>query len=213
MEQLTLFKDTRDYREHKKYRNGIFKAKSEIREHLIRNGKKRIYDVLSFGGGTQSAHLLEEHFRGNIHYDFIVFSDTGAEPKFIHEQVEWWKNRQIEYQNNTPFIITHHNSMEKGLEEMLMRYILTDYQRFQMPVYCNRIDEKTGEEIPAGIMPRKCTVDFKIVPVKQAVRRAVMKELGLKPKQRMPQDIAFIIDIGFSYDEINRINSLSISTI
>lgn len=25
--------------------------------------------------------------------------------------------------------------MERGLEEMLMRYIHTDYQRFQLPVY------------------------------------------------------------------------------
>lgn len=207
MKQLTLFKETRDFREHLKYRNGTFKAKTEIIKDLEAQGKNRIYHVLSFGGGTQSAHLLEEHFRGNIHYDFIVFSDTGAEPQFIHEQVKWWKNRQKEYRNQTPFMITHHNSMEGGLEEMLWRYILTDYQRFQMPVYCNRIDEKTGEEVAAGIMPRQCTVDFKIIPVKQAVRRAVMQEQGLKPNQRIPKDIAFIIDIGFSYDEIKRINT------
>jgi hypothetical protein len=204
--QLQLFEDPRDFREHKKYRNGLFKSKSDIKQELHKQGNERIYHVLSFGGGTQSAHLLEQHLRGEIHYDFIVFSDTGAEPQFIHEQVTWWKNRQIECGNDTPFLITHHNSMEGGLEEMLMRYILTDYQRFQMPVYCNRIDPETGKEVQAGIMPRQCTVDFKIVPVKQTVRREVMKRLGLKETQRMPQDIAFIIDIGFSYDEINRIN-------
>lgn len=204
--QLTLFEDSRDFREHKKYRKGIFKAKNEIIRVLYAEGKERIYHVLSFGGGTQSSHLLEQHFRGEIHYDFIVFSDTGAEPQFIHEQVVWWQKRQMEYGNQTPFIITHHNSMEGGLEEMLMRYLHTDYQRFQMPVYCNKIDPDTGQEVHAGIMPRQCTVDFKIVPVKQTVRRAVMKEIGMDPKQRIPADIAFIIDIGFSFDEINRIN-------
>lgn len=80
--QLDLFGN--DYTQHKKYINGVFKTKQEIIELLKLEGKDDIYFVLSFGGGTQSAHLLEEHLRGNIHYDFIVFSDTGAEPEFIH---------------------------------------------------------------------------------------------------------------------------------
>jgi hypothetical protein len=196
----------KDFKGHKKYRDGVFKTKFEIERELKDQGKDQIYNVLSFGGGTQSAHLLEQHFRGEIHYDFIIFSDTGAEPQFIHEQVEWWKNRQRECGNTTPFITTHHGSMEKGLEEMLMRYIHTDYQRFQMPVYCSKIDEETGEIIPVGMMPRQCTVDFKIIPVKQTARRLVMEELGLGYRQKIPAKIAFIIDIGFSYDEIRRIN-------
>lgn len=206
MTQLALFEPVNDYRDHKKYRNEVFKTKQEIEEELRAKGVDRIVYILSFGGGTQSTHLLEQHLRGEVHYDLIIFSDTGAEPEFIHEQVKWWQQRQAEYGNTTPFIITHHNSMERGLEEMLMRYIRTDYQRFQMPIYCNKIDEKTGLEVKAGVMPRQCTVDFKIIPVKQAARRIIMEELGLEPKQRMPKNIAFITDIGFSYDEINRIS-------
>jgi hypothetical protein len=206
LEQLVLFDETRDFREHKKYRKRVFKSKKEIEKELINQGKERIYHVLSFGGGTQSTHLLEKHFRGELHYDYIIFSDTGAEPQFIHDQVKWWKDRQRKYQNATPFLTTHHSSMEKGLEEMLMRYIHTDYQRFQMPIYCNTIDEATGEIKQAGMMPRQCTVDFKIVPVKQTARGLVMKEYGLKYSQKMPDEVAFIIDIGFSYDEIKRIN-------
>jgi len=196
----------KDFRTHKKYKDGVFKTKQEIEQELHQKGIEHIYYVLSFGGGTQSAHLLEEHLQGKRHYDFIIFSDTGAEPQFIHDQIEWWKRRQTQYQNTTPFIITHHQSMEKGLEEMLMRYIHTDYQRFQMPLYFNRIDEY-GHEQKAGIMPRQCTVDFKIIPVKQTARRLVMEKHGLSPHQRMPSHIAFIIDIGFSYDEIHRIST------
>ncbi|MDQ0273346.1 hypothetical protein [Cytobacillus purgationiresistens] len=205
-EQMSLFANTFDFKEHKKYLAGKFKSKDEIIAEMKEMGKTNIYHVLSFGGGTQSAHLLEEYFRGEIHYDYIVFSDTGAEPQFIHEQVKWWQKRQKEFNNNTPFIVTHHSSMPGGLEEMLFRYIYTDYQRFQMPVYCNSLDETSGEEVPAGIMPRQCTVDFKIVPVKQAVRKLVMQKLGLKVSQRIPKAIGFIIDIGFSFDEINRVN-------
>ncbi|MFD1130630.1 hypothetical protein ACFQ3J_21025 [Paenibacillus provencensis] len=88
-----------------------------------------------------------------------------------------------------------------------MRYIHTDYQRFQMPVYCNHIDPETGESIPGGMMPRQCTVDFKIVPVQQEARQMVLRSLGLGGRQKMPDHIGFVIDIGFSYDEIRRINT------
>src|SRR5690625_245856 len=195
------------FKQHKKYINGVFKTKQEIIDHCHKQGKNDIYHVLSFGAGTQSTHLLEEHFKGNIHYDYIVFSDTGAEPDFIHQQVDWWKERQKEYGNTTPFITTHHNSMVNGLEEMLFRYILTDYQRFQMPLYFNRVDPETGEEVQAGMTPRQCTVDFKIIPVKQAVRQMILKKYGLKPRQRFPQNVAIIQDIGFSYDELNRVST------
>jgi hypothetical protein len=204
--QLELFEEIRDYRWSKKYRSGVFKSKFDIEMELKAQGKTNIYYVLSFGGGTQSSYLLEQHFLGKIHYDFIIFADTGAEPQFIHDQVTWWKQRQRDVGNTTPFIISTHSNMEKGLEEMLMRYIHTDYQRFQMPVYCSKLNER-GEQIPAGMMPRQCTVDFKLIPVKQAARRMVMDELGLNYAKNMPKHIAFITDIGFSYDEIKRINT------
>ncbi len=204
MEQLSLFKKTNNYKEHRKYLNGVFKTKETIESELYQKGIKNIIRVLSFGGGTQSTHLLEDHFKGKVDYDLIIFSDTGAEPQFIHSQVSWWQIRQAEYGNQTPFIITNHNKMIGGLEEMAMRYIFTDYQSLQLPVYCNKKDEN-GQEVKAGIMPRQCTVDFKILPVNRTARKIIMNKLGLGYKQRMPNDISFIIDIGFSYDEINRI--------
>lgn len=150
------------YQKHKKYVNGLLKSKEEIIQIAKNEGRTKIYRVLSFGGGTQSAHLLESHFRGELgyEYDFVVFSDTGAEPQFIHEQVAWWQARQKAVGNTTPFIITTHNSMHGGLEEMLMRYIYTDYQRFQMPLYFNKVDPDTGEIKAGGLMPRQCTRRF-----------------------------------------------------
>ena len=203
--QLKLFNDN-DYRQHKKYLNGFLKSKDEITQIAAAEGRTKIYKVLSFGGGTQSSHLLEEHFLGKIDYDYIVFSDTGAEPMFIHEQVAWWQQRQKEVGNTTPFIVTTHNSMKRGLEEMLMRYIHTDYQRFQMPLYFKKVDQETGELKNGGLMPRQCTGDFKITPAHQAVRNHIKRELGLNPRQKMPKDIAIIMDIGFSYDELNRVS-------
>lgn len=202
MSQLELIND--DYTQHKKYINGYLKTKEEIIKITESEGRTKIIKVLSFGGGTQSSHLLDMHFDGLIDYDYIVFSDTGAEPQFIHDQVAWWQNKQKEVGNTTPFIVTTHNSMERGLEEMLMRYIFTDYQRFQMPLYFNKVTED-GEIVKGGLMPRQCTGDFKIIPVQQATRKLVKEKLGLQPRQQMPKDIAIIMDIGFSSDEINRV--------
>lgn len=201
--QMELLKD--DFRQHKKYVNGILKTKDEIIEIAKAEGRTKIVRVLSFGGGTQSSHLLDMHFDGLIDYDYIVFSDTGAEPQFIHDQVDWWQKKQKEVGNTTPFIVTTHNSMQRGLEEMLMRYIYTDYQRFQMPLYFNKVTED-GEIVKGGLMPRQCTGDFKIIPVQQATRKLVKEKLGLQPRQQMPKDIAIVMDIGFSSDEINRVS-------
>lgn len=205
MKQLTIFDQFNDFRELKKYSKGLVKSKEDIMNLAEAEGKTKIYKVLSFGGGTKSSHLLEEHFKGNIDYDFIVFADTGAEPQFIHDQVAWWKKRQKKVGNTTPFIVTTHNSMKRGLEEMLMRYIFTDYQRFQMPLYFSKTTEE-GEIKPAGMMRKQCTADFKIIPVQQAVRNRIKEELNLRKSQPMPKHIGIIMDLGFSYDEINRVH-------
>lgn len=203
--QLELFENN-DYRQTKKYQNGVFKTREEILEISKKAGKEKIYRVLSFGGGTQSSHMLESHFRGEkgYEYDYIIMSDTGAEPKFIHKQVEWWKERQKFYGNTTPFHITTHNSMKGGLEEMLQRYIFTDYQRFQLPLYFNKVTED-GEIVKGGLMPRQCTGDFKIIPVQQKARELIKEDLGLSPNKQIPSKIGIIMDIGFSFEEINRV--------
>jgi hypothetical protein len=194
-----------DFREHEKYKSGVFKTKSELEDMLRANGITKIYYVLSFGAGTQSTHMFEDHLQGKAYYDLIAMADTGAEPDFIKNQVEWWKARKEKLKNKTPFVITTHNSMTGGLEEMLFRYIHADMKWLKLPIYCSKKQED-GSEQAIGIMPRKCTSDFKIVPVKQAIRQFILKDLGLKPNQNVPKNIGVIMDIGFSSDEIKRIN-------
>ncbi|RKO63231.1 hypothetical protein [Caldibacillus debilis] len=168
--------------------HSLIKSKNEIIQDLKAQGK-RIFHVLSFGGGTQSAWLLDQHIRGFIDYDLIVFADTGAEPQFIHEQVAWWKQRMRDQGCTTPFQIVTHNRFQGGLEEMLFRYIFTDYDRFQMVAHCDG----------GGMLPRQCTVDFKIVPAQRAARRMVMGK-----NSTFPNDVAIVMDIGFAADEQRR---------
>ena len=187
-----------------KYKKGLLKSKEGIIEELKSQGKTELFHVLSFGGGTQSSHLLEEHLRGRIHYDFIIFSDTGAEPHFIHSQVEWWQKRLEEQGCTTPFIITTHSSMQGGLEEMLYRYIYTSYQRFQLPLYF-KVYAEDGSLKNGGLMPRQCTGDFKIIPVQQQARKLIKERLGLAPNKQIPRNVGIVMDIGFSFDEVKRV--------
>jgi hypothetical protein len=226
MGQMQLM-DFNDYRMEKKYVDGVFKSKEELVEIAKSEGRTRVFKVLSFGGGTQSSHILELHLRKEkgYEYDAIVFSDLGAEPYFILNQVKFWQERQKQYGNTTPFIITHHSHMERGLEEMLFRYMFTDYNRFQMPLYFKKIDYK-GEVVPGGLMPRQCTAEFKIQPAQKAVRdylkdtfgeesneklengvRVENQEETKKKRKLFPKTWAIIFDIGFSYTELNRVNT------
>ncbi|GAE47344.1 hypothetical protein [Mesobacillus boroniphilus] len=77
-EQIELFGEINDYRLTKKYREGVFKTRTEILEEMYAKGFEKIYTVLSFGGGTQSAHLMNDMLIGRRKYDMAVFSDTGA---------------------------------------------------------------------------------------------------------------------------------------
>ncbi|MCT6924588.1 phosphoadenosine phosphosulfate reductase family protein, partial [Metasolibacillus sp.] len=54
------------------------------------DGKKHVH-VLSFGGGTQSTALLLMALKGEINGvipDYIIFSDTGWEPRSIYNWVD-----------------------------------------------------------------------------------------------------------------------------
>ncbi len=208
MEQLALsFDDIPNYKDLSKYKaGGVFKSKKEVITELQALGRSKIIRVLSFGGaGTQSTHLLEQHIQGKIHYDYIIMSDTGAEPDFIMQQVKWWQHRLAEHNINTPFIITHHGKMPGGIEEMLFRWLKTDYRSLQLPVYTSKLDDD-GNEIPAGLLPRQCTVDFKIMPVQRWIRYQILENHGLNIRQAFPKDVGIVIDLGFSFDEIRRVN-------
>lgn len=199
--------DIKSYENHKKYTEGKYVPKDKLIKMIIEKEKRtKFYYALSFGAGTQSTHLFYKHLKGEIYYDFIIWADTGAEPKFIHDQVQFWINKQKEYNNTTPFIIVKHNKMDGGLEEMLYRYFDIDlgYERFQLPIHCCKCID--GELIKIGMMKRQCTGDFKILPVQRKFRELIMKKHNIESNRNFPKDIALIMDIGFSSDEISRVS-------
>lgn len=50
-------------------------------------------EVISYGGGTQSTALILMALEGKFNLprpDFAVFSDTGGEPEFIYDYVDYF---------------------------------------------------------------------------------------------------------------------------
>jgi hypothetical protein len=157
------------------------------------DGKKHIH-VLSYGGGTQSTALLLMALKGEINGvipDYIIFSDTGNEPKHIIEQVEK-VNRHIKEKYNREIIITTHGN----IYDDIIRATETGERVASLPYHTV---DGIGQE---GMGRRQCTADYKIVPVNKKIREL----LGYKPKQRVKEMVHMWK--GISTDEIQRVKPI-----
>ena len=49
------------------------------------------FNVLSLGAGKQSSYMLLTALEGAYEYkpDIAIFADTGCEPRYVYEYLEW----------------------------------------------------------------------------------------------------------------------------
>jgi hypothetical protein len=167
-----------------------------IKQHYD-DGKKHIH-VLSYGGGTQSTALLLMALRGEVNGvqpDYIIFSDTGWEPKHIYDQVEKI-NAYIKKEFGREIIYTSGGN----LKEDLIRAAKTGSRVASLPYHTlgNPEEGKKAE----GMAMRQCTGDYKVEPVKKKVREL----LGYKPRERVKEVVHMWK--GISSDEIQRVKPI-----
>jgi hypothetical protein len=154
------------------------------------DGKKHVH-VLSYGGGTQSTALLLMALKGEVNGvipDYIIFSDTGWEPKSIYEWVEK-VNEHIKKKHSREIIITDNGNIRedtlKGAEQGV---------RFaSMPFFTK---DKFNQK---GMVMRQCTQEYKIMPVNRKIRSL----LGYEPRKRVKEVVH--VWKGISTDEIQRV--------
>ena len=108
---------------------------------------------LSLGVGVQSTALLvmaNEGLLGEV--DCAIFSDTGAEPKYVHEYLEKLK----EYSKIEILVVQEKTGI-----------IDYDYEEgiTNLPVFVK------GDQTRAGMLQRQCTSTFKIKPLNDKVKR------------------------------------------
>lgn len=145
--------------------------------------------VLSLGAGTQSSAMALMAAHGDLpRPDYIIFSDTGWEPKYVYEWLEKLKTELAKFDLE---VIT----VSKGnIYEDTLNSLETGERIASMPFFTK--NRNTGEK---GIIMRQCTSDYKIQPINQKVREL----LGYKPRQQVKELVHMWK--GITTDEVARI--------
>ena len=141
--------------------------------------------VLSLGAGVQSTCLALMAARGEITPmpDYAIFADT-FEPKHVYDHLKW-------LESEVPFpILTVKNG---DIWREVYRSKIDDTRCDNPPFYTKNQDGTKG------ILRRKCTVRYKVVPIMRKIREL----LGFKKGERVKN--AHVEQwIGISTDEMTR---------
>ncbi|WP_052360810.1 hypothetical protein [Geminisphaera colitermitum] len=164
---------------------------------------KPILKVLSLGAGVQSSTLaLLAEAGGITKPDCAIFADTGHEPrhtrtfdpgsgKWITGGIYGWLD-WLESQVSFPIYRVHKgNLFEVAAEVRLSQKSGKLYMKGLIPAFIDKGDGKPG------LLGRKCTADYKIIPIQQKVREL----LGVK---RGGKSVACEMWVGISMDEVIR---------
>jgi len=176
-------------------------AATEEPEYFDEEGKKRepTMRVLSLGAGVQSSCLALMAQEGLTKHkpDYMIFADTGWEPKFVYEHVEYLKKAvticpliTVERGNLREDLIKAANPIKGSHEESKSFAGRVP----NPPLFAARPGGKVG------MLYRQCTHDYKVIPIQREMRRL----LGIKPKHRVKKDMFVEQWIGISTDEAMR---------
>lgn len=134
--------------------------------------------ALSWGCGLQSTTLLEMAIAGDLPKpDVVFFADTGYEHQYTHEVFDLWLDRA--------------DKANIKVVKISGQDIYTDtFDKVSLPLFV----EDTGRQIR-----RKCTRDYKIRPIHNAIRR----HLGVNPLGRLAPGLVELW-LGISTDEWHR---------
>lgn len=145
--------------------------------------------IISLGAGVQSSTMALMAARGELGYpvDAAVFADTQNEPKAVYEWLLWLKS-------NLGFPVYEVTAGDLWKENMRPRVSKKNgktYYKHFVPTFSINPDGASG------MLPRKCTHDFKLVPIYKFLRRFAGVQRGQKT-------LAVKSLIGISLDEVQR---------
>jgi len=159
---------------------------------------KDVYDddkthvhVLSYGGGTQSTAMLLMALKGEINGvipDYIIFADTGWEPKRVYDWVDK-VNTYIKKAFNREIIFTSAGN----IREDTLKKLESNEGFVQIPVHSVK---ENGDK---SLGSRQCTGVYKIRPIDKKIRQL----LGYAPRKRIKEVVH--VWKGISTDEIARV--------
>ncbi|WP_406186140.1 hypothetical protein [Streptomyces sp. NBC_01006] len=143
--------------------------------------------LLSLGAGVQSSALLALSAEGILpKVDAAIFADTGWEPRAVYEHLDRLE-REIARPAGIPIVRVSSGNIRKDALDPNHRFA-------SMPLYILNKDGKNG------MTRRQCTGEYKIKPIKKAVREL----LGYPFPLRVPKGVFVEQWVGISTDEFHR---------
>lgn len=124
--------------------------------------------------------------------DAAIFADTGSEPSYVYTHLEWLLSvvqRIPVYRVSTGNLGHDMLAILQPLGEGRIG------QSGHPPFYV-----QTSPERPIGMLWRRCTKDYKIVPIERKLRELC----GYSPRQRMPKEPIVEQWKGISVEELQR---------
>ena len=161
---------------------------------MTAESSKVVYRALSLGAGVQSSVLALMLSRtdsrlSDLGYpkpDAAVFADTGWEPKYVYDHLDWLEN-QLDY----PVIRVASGNIRENLKQ---GRTVSGHSFVDVPFY---LVDKEGKK---GMLRRQCTNHYKIRPINKHVRRLA----GGKRGRPFPKNTHVEMWLGISLDEIFR---------
>lgn len=116
-------------------------------------------NVVSLGAGKQSSYMLINALEGKYKFrpDLAIFSDTGCEPKYVYEYLEWLKSY---CKNNYDFEIV--TVTAGNLKQDVIDYV--EGRRKRVAMIPLRLEAD-------GMVMRQCTMDYKISPLRKYLQK------------------------------------------
>lgn len=152
--------------------------------------------VLSLGAGVQSTTLMLLAAEGRIpRFDAALFADVGWEPERVYAHLERLV-REVAQPAGIPVIQVQATTGTKGrVSGNLRADSLNPGAWVRMPVF---VADRTGAR--AAMVRRQCTEEYKVKPIKAAVREL----LGYPSPRPVPRGVFAEQAIGISRDEFTR---------
>lgn len=149
--------------------------------------------IVSLGAGLQSSTMLlmAAHREIGPKPRWAIFSDTGWEPREVYQHLDWLKKEAGR------FGIEVIRTSKGNIKEDLIRAAIDKSRSANPPMYL-----KNPDGSKAGLLPRGCTTEYKIDPIKRLTRQL----LGYKPRERLNKH-EVVRWLGISTDEIYRMKS------
>ncbi|MCX4776895.1 hypothetical protein [Streptomyces sp. NBC_01264] len=143
--------------------------------------------LLSLGAGVQSSALLALSASGTLpRVDAAIFADTGWEPRAVYDHLDRLE-REVAKPADIPIVRVSSGNIRKDALDPNHRFA-------SMPLYILNRDGKNG------MTRRQCTGEYKIKPIKKAVREL----LGYPYPIRVPKGVFVEQWVGISTDEFHR---------